>query len=192
MASKPQEIDAARILEVIGGWTVGSHAAVARAFGVSANTVKQSWAPVGMPGRPGSYKIGEIFVWRVTYERQVVSRQKSRGEAGSVDARQAEADARKTELEVEILETKMAESAGRLIDREVVGSSIRVILAELTEESTTIGDELETEFSVFCDKCQASAKDKTGIINRMFGRILVRAGERLGRVIPKKRDDVDL
>lgn len=191
LASKPTQIDEARIRDAIGGWTVGTHASVARAFGISPNTVKQSWASAGMPGRPGAYKLGEIFVWRARHERDLATK-KPRSELKSAGVRQIEADARKTELQVEKLEIEMAEAAGRLIDREVAGSAFRSILSELTEGATTIGTELETEFSLQCKACGAAAKDKAEAINRMFARLLTMAAEKGARVIPTKRDSSDL
>lgn len=191
LATQPQKIDEERILKAIGDWTVGSHASVARAFGVSPNTIKQSWAAAGMPGRLGCYKLGPIFVWRARYERELTAK-KPRAELKSADARQIEADARKTELQVEKLEIEMAEASGRLIDREVAGSAFRSILSQLTEGATTIGTELETEFALQCKACGAAAKDKAEAINRMFGRLLTMAAEKGARVVQTKRGEVDL
>lgn len=191
LATQPQKIDEERILKAIGDWTVGSHASVARAFGVSPNTIKQSWAAAGMPGRLGCYKLGPIFVWRARYERELAAK-KPRAELKSADARQIEADARKTELQVEKLEIEMAEASGRLIDREVAGSAFRSILSQLTEGATTIGTELETEFALQCKACGAAAKDKAEAINRMFGRLLTMAAEKGARVVQTKRGEVDL
>lgn len=191
LATQPQKIDEDRILKAIGDWTVGSHASVARAFGVSPNTIKQSWAASGMPGRLGCYKLGPIFVWRARYERELEAK-KPRAELKSADARQIEADARKTELQVEKLEIEMAEASGRLIDREVAGSAFRSILSQLTEGATTIGTELETEFALQCKACGAAAKDKAEAINRMFGRLLTMAAEKGARVVQTKRGEVDL
>ncbi len=191
LATQPQKIDEERILKAIGDWTVGSHASVARAFGVSPNTIKQSWAAAGMPGRLGCYKLGPIFVWRARYERELAAK-KPRAELKSADARQIEADARKTELQVEKLEIEMAEASGRLIDREVAGSAFRSILSQLTEGATTIGTELETEFALQCKACGAAAKDKADAINRMFGRLLTMAAEKGARVVQTKRGEVDL
>ena len=198
LATQPQKIDEERILKAIGDWTVGSHASIARAFGVSPNTIKQSWAAAGMPGRLGCYKLGPIFVWRARYERELAAK-KPRAELKSADARQIEADARqieadarKTELQVEKLEIEMAEASGRLIDREVAGSAFRSILSQLTEGATTIGTELETEFALQCKACGAAAKDKADAINRMFGRLLTMAAEKGARVVQTKRGDVDL
>lgn len=54
-----------------------THKDVARFFGVSVNTVKQSWAPNGMPGRSGAYPLDKIAQWR--HERTLRS-------AGAVNA----------------------------------------------------------------------------------------------------------
>lgn len=181
LASKPKVLDETKLAPLIGGWTVDTQNAVARVFGVSPNTIKQSWMSAGMPGRQGRWNVLDIFAWRVRHEQAIDAKRSQSPTPTDAETRQAMADARKTELQVEKLELEMAETAGRLIDREIAGTAFRSILSELAEAASTIGDEMETEFPIDV------AKEKAATINRKFTRLLNSAAEKGARVIPQVR-----
>lgn len=149
---------------------------VARAFGISPNTVSQSWRQSGMPGVAGNYHAAAIVRWVLQRNAKAAVKAADRGD--DLEKRQAIADARKSELQVERLEIAMAEDAGRLIDREVAGTAFRTILSELTEDLSTLGEELETEFPI------DTAKEKVATINRAIARRLKTASEKGARIIP--------
>lgn len=51
-------------------WTVTSYAAVARFFGVAADTIRKDWKARGMPaGGRGRYDLAAIARWRIQHER---------------------------------------------------------------------------------------------------------------------------
>lgn len=181
LASKPKVLDESKLQSLIGGWTVDTQNAVARVFGVSPNTIKQSWMSAGMPGRQGRWNVLDIFAWRVRHEQALDAKRNNTPTPTDAEQRQILADARKTELQVEKLELEMAETAGRLIDREIAGTAFRSILSELAEGATTIGDEMETEFPLDV------AKEKVATINRKFARLLTAAAEKGARVVPPLR-----
>lgn len=175
LAASQSRLDPSKLRSIVGAVTVRTLDQVAAAFDVSPNTVKQSWRSAGMPGSPGRWPLLAILEWRIEHEAKNAKRF-----SGTADDRQAEADARKTELQVEKLELEMAETAGRLIDREVAGTAFRSILSELAEASATIGEEMETEFPI------EIAQEKVETIKRMFNRILTAAAEKGSRVIPPR------
>ena len=62
---RPNRIDEEMVAALVGSEVVSTQAAVAREFGLAANTVKQSWATAGMPGENGNYDVAEILIWRI-------------------------------------------------------------------------------------------------------------------------------
>lgn len=182
LAALNQRLDADQVISILGDPAVESLDEVAQAFGVSPNTVKQSWRSGGMPGRPNAWPLAQILVWKEGHDRSVRLR---RNPSTSAEQRQAEADARKTELQVEKLELELAETAGRLIDRKVAGTAYRTILAKLSEALGTIGDEMETEFPINV------AKEKVATINRKLQLVLRAAAEEGARVGNDIADDGD-
>lgn len=67
----PVHADGAAIEGLIGDETVDSLPAVAAAFGIAHNTVKQSWRPAGMPGEPGAYSLAAVLAWRIEYDAKL-------------------------------------------------------------------------------------------------------------------------
>ena len=74
MRSQPATVDPKVIKQLVGAATVESMPAVARAFGLAANTIRQSWKPAGMPGEPGNYSLAAIVVWRLQYEQRLAAK----------------------------------------------------------------------------------------------------------------------
>ena len=70
-ALMPIHADEEAIAALVGGATVDSLPAVAQAFGISPNTVKQSWRPAGMPGEPGSYSLAGVLMWRIEHDSRL-------------------------------------------------------------------------------------------------------------------------
>lgn len=79
MRSQPATVDPKTIKRLIGNATVPSMPEVARAFGISCNTVRQSWRPSGMPGEPGSFSLADIAVWRLKYLQEIGPKIKAGG-----------------------------------------------------------------------------------------------------------------
>ena len=91
-----------RIETLIGGdVVVGSLNEVAFVIGQSANTIKNSWRGVGMPGAAGDYHLAEILSWRFSYESKWRGRgvptESEENLINSVDERLAEAIDRRLE-----------------------------------------------------------------------------------------------
>jgi hypothetical protein len=66
----PGHVDEEAIAVLVGDATVDSLPAVAQAFGMSHNTIKQSWRPAGMPGN-GSYNLAEVLAWRIEHDARL-------------------------------------------------------------------------------------------------------------------------
>lgn len=69
------EIDEQQLRDCLGRQVARSHAELARIFGVSANTIRQSWVPAGMPGKSPNFDVIAIMVWRAKYEADLRRRQ---------------------------------------------------------------------------------------------------------------------
>ena len=69
---------------VIHGPPVSSIREVAEYFNVSAGTVRQSWRQNGMPGEPGRWFLGDIWLWKFQREREQLQ-QREHGRAGYSD-----------------------------------------------------------------------------------------------------------
>jgi hypothetical protein len=71
LRDKTREATLRSIKSAVGNEVVGTLPEVGRAFGVAANTVKQSWKPSGMPGTHGDYRLADILIWRLQYEANI-------------------------------------------------------------------------------------------------------------------------
>ena len=81
LRSQPANVDPMAIKRLVGNAKAESMPEVARAFGVAANTVRQSWRPSGMPGSPGNYSLADIAIWRLRYQQEIRPKVKSGGSA---------------------------------------------------------------------------------------------------------------
>ena len=62
---KPTLIMREDVVVLMGGEHVAAKLGhLATYFGVVLSTVK-GWRQVGMPGRPGSYNVADVFLWRI-------------------------------------------------------------------------------------------------------------------------------
>ena len=130
----PTDIDSGALEAVYAGRVVRTHAEVGKAFGVAKATVSTNWSPDGLPGGEGAYSLLEIAKWRVGRNRRNTASRSDASEASrALKSRVEEADARSAELRAERLERLEQEAAGRLIDRDAVGTAIKVAAVTLTE-----------------------------------------------------------
>jgi hypothetical protein len=158
---KPCRLDAVAIRALVGDLVARTHAEVGREFGLAANTIKQSWAPQGMPGEQGAYPIAEILLWRLEYEAKI-DRGRSQFadlEDRELDRKQKEAEARKLELQADRLEREEAQAMGNLWSRQDVVTAWSAIFAVTAERLMVIPDdfapELPTEMvSQIVDRCR--------------------------------------
>lgn len=72
LAMEPQQLPTReQLVELLGGdRSVASMPMVAKEFGFSAHTVKQSWKTSGMPGGEGNYPLADILLWKLHHDRQ--------------------------------------------------------------------------------------------------------------------------
>lgn len=119
LSLRPSKIDVDSIRTLVGRGSVATHAAIAREFGLSANTVKQSWAPEGMPGEHGKYPLAEIVAWRLRYLAELDERKCSVADltTAQLDREQREEELRKIKLQNDRLEREEQEATGKVIDR---------------------------------------------------------------------------
>lgn len=98
---------------------VGTLKEVAKAFGVSYDTVKKEWRAAGMPGKPGDYRLDEIRRWKVARSRdQSIEAEDELTEALlKLKARKLAAEVRVKEADAEKRELANREAKGELIDK---------------------------------------------------------------------------
>lgn len=141
---KPGRLDERAIRSLVGDVIAKTHAAVGREFGLSANTIKQSWAPQGMPGEQGNYPIAEILIWRLDYEAKVDRGRSQYADLADqqLDRKQREAEARKLELQADRLEREEQEAMGNLIPRGDVVRTLRALASTFAERMNMIPDKI--------------------------------------------------
>lgn len=95
---------------------------VAEAFGMSPNTVKQSWKSAGMPGKSGRYQLAKIAEWRLKHLASLEDSPPLPGQDTEKELRRRlkEAEVEKVEIDVESRRIKLEQSRGTLIDRDSV------------------------------------------------------------------------
>src|SRR6185369_638268 len=92
--------------------------AVARAFGVSVNTVRSDWRPSGMPGQKGAYDLEAIAEWRKLAQRRNSDQAAQTGMAELKQRLLADVRIREAEAQKRERLNKIAE--GQMIDKDVV------------------------------------------------------------------------
>lgn len=124
-----------RAIAAIVYGTVSTLEEVARAFGVSSNTVKQSWRPQGMPGKSGAYKLTDIAAWRLEYLAEKEGGDRSLGSSSDRELarRQKAAEVEKVEIDVEGRRLKLEQLRGEVIDRHSVVETQSKIFRALQE-----------------------------------------------------------
>ena len=143
-------VDDAAILALVGDAVATTHAEVGRFLGVAANTIKQSWAPEGMPGTQGSYPIAEIVAWRLRYLAELEGRKQTAAELtnSELERQQAEEELRKIKLQNDKLEREEQIATGKVIDREAAGTAMRTAAAVLAERLMKVPAQIEPSLPV--------------------------------------------
>lgn len=175
-------VDDAAVLAVIGDAVATTHAEVGRFLGVAANTIKQSWAPEGMPGEQGKYPIAEIVAWRLKYLAELEGRKQSAADLtnSQLEREQAEEELRKIKLQNDKLEREEQVATGKVIDRESAGTAMRTAAAVLSERLMKVPAQLEPSLPVDI------APDIVRDAERLIRRELVGFSETMARDILKQ------
>lgn len=170
------------ISAIVGDGVVPTQAAVAREFGLAANTVKQSWATAGMPGEQGRYSLSEILVWRLQYLSELEGRKQTAAELSNseLERQQAEEELRKIKLQNDKLEREEQVATGKVIDRESAGTAMRTAAAVLAERLMKVPAQLEPSLPVDI------APDIVRDAERLIRRELVGFSETMARDILKQ------
>jgi hypothetical protein len=183
---RPAKIDADLIRLIVGRGVVATHAAVAREFGLSVNTIKQSWASEGMPGEKGKYPLAEIVVWRLRYLVELEGRKSSAADLTSaqLDREQAEEELRKIKLQNDKLEREEQIASGKVIDKEAAETALRTLFAVHAERVMKVMAQLEPSLPA------EIAPDIVATGNRLLRRELVGLSETSARDIIKEGTSV--
>lgn len=170
------------IAALVGDGVVPTQAAVAREFGLAANTVKQSWATAGMPGEQGRYSLTDIAVWRLRYLEELEGRKQTAAELtnSELERQQAEEELRKIKLQNDRLEREEQIATGKVIDREAAGTAMRTAAAVLAERLMKVPAQIEPSLPV------EIAPDIVRDAERLIRRELVGFSETMARDILKQ------
>lgn len=174
--------DESAIRAIIGDAVAGSHAEVGRFLGVAANTIKQSWAPEGMPGEQGNYPLAAIVAWRLKYLAELEGRKQTAADLSDnqLEREQAEEELRKIKLQNDKLEREEQIATGKVIDRESAATAMRTAAAVLAERLMKVPSQLEPSLPVDI------APDVVNDAQRLIRRELVGFSETMGRDILKQ------
>lgn len=135
LALRPRESSVEALSRVVGPEVVvATHKAVSEAFGNAVNTVKQSWAPAGMPTADGGYPLLAILAWRLAYLEEQESRRVFSGLSGDQLKRQlAEEELRKLRANADRAEREEDTARGDLVSRTSVVAAWNKHIATLVE-----------------------------------------------------------
>lgn len=139
---EPGKIDEAAIKKHLGNRSVKTLADVGREFGQSANTIKQSWRPEGMPGTNGRYVLAAILIWRLKYLAELAERQPgSSAKSQTVELKDLEIRERMLDLKVKERRDLFAE--GNMIDRQKAQAELSALIAVLRQRFGRIPADVE-------------------------------------------------
>lgn len=141
---KPGRLDEPTIRSIVGDGVAATHAELGREFGLATNTIKQSWAPAGMPGEQGSYPLVEILLWRLEYESSLERGRSQYAELADreLERKHKEAEARKVELQADRLDREEQVAMGNLVPREDVVRALRALASTFAERMVMIPDQV--------------------------------------------------
>ena len=99
---KPQASEPEGLKRLVGGEVVDTMAAVGARFGVTANTVKQSWRHAGMPGESGRYPLAEILIWKLAHDAKNAAGNSARPNSQATSTRLVSIEKRLAKLEAKL------------------------------------------------------------------------------------------
>jgi hypothetical protein len=67
----PRHVDRNVLGELIGEVVVENARELGVVFGLSHNTIRQSWRPAGLPGAVGEFNVVDVLCWRLEYEEKL-------------------------------------------------------------------------------------------------------------------------
>jgi hypothetical protein len=139
---EPGKIDEAAIKKHFGNRSVKTLAEVSREFGQSANTIKQSWRPEGMPGTNGKYVIAAILIWRLKYLAELAERQPgSTAKSQAVEIKDLEIRERILDLKAKERRDLLAE--GNMIDAQKARAELSALIAVMRQRFGRIPADVE-------------------------------------------------
>jgi hypothetical protein len=125
------------IADLLGHVVVQTLPQVAQAFGLSANTINQSWRQAGMPGTSGQWDLCDILAWRLARDFEAAEKKRAKPQE-STEA-----------LERELLSIKrdnmlldQQERLGELVDARTVQADVAKVMAVLREQLMSIPGQL--------------------------------------------------
>jgi phage terminase Nu1 subunit (DNA packaging protein) len=175
-------VDDAAVAALVGDAVAATHAEVGRLLGVAANTIKQSWAPEGMPGTQGNYPLAAIVAWRLRYLAELEGRKQTAADLSNseLERQRAEEELRKIKLQNDKLEREEQIATGKVIDRESAGTAMRTAASVLAERLMKVPSQLEPSLPV------EIAPDIVKDAERLIRRELVGFSETMARDILKQ------
>jgi phage terminase Nu1 subunit (DNA packaging protein) len=174
LATEPMLVNESVIRAAIGDAVVATLPAVADVFGVSPNTVKQSWRQGGMPGAAKSYPIADIAIWYL--QRQVANAEQRVTSTSDFNKQLADIELRKAEADTRLRELKLSETEDQLVARATVQSEVAMLLGVLREQLLGVPRQMTPMFPV------AQAEDLTTEVERMITRSLIAITEKLSQL----------
>lgn len=140
-ASAPQAVDTAALRKMTGDARLRTLPEVAATFGVSANTVGQSWRQNEMPGEPSNYSVAAILEWWIQRSRRDASR--TGKPLDPIDERLREIELRKAELELADKERKEKLSLQLLCDPSDILAAVKQLVAMASEALAQVPRNIE-------------------------------------------------
>lgn len=190
VAMRPSSFDRKQIVSLIGGdRSVSSMPMVAKEFGLSSATIKQSWKANGMPGGDGSYPLADIVMWKLQHDRDNEKHTRSANSTTEL-IRQIELDDKRFEFEQK--QQKAMLEAGKVMLVAEVQADLYALITMVREMLLTvprsmapmlptgIADETLTELTKQLRHCLTALAN-----GRVCGIDLAKLSAELGELIKK-------
>lgn len=150
----PQKPDPESIRALVGDYTFKTLPEVAAAFGVSANTVGQSWRQNGLPGQQGNYPAVDVLLWRL--ERNLAEQERYNLTGDEIAKRLKQIELNEAELALASQIRKDELERGLSVPVEAGRQQVARVLAVLRQTFSNIPRQLQVAYGEAC----ASEADK--------------------------------
>lgn len=131
------------VFDLLGDSYATSQGEIARAFGVTAETVRKEWRANGMPGEPRKYVWREVLAWYL--ERR--SKEHPLDEELAEVVRKQRLQAAKTKLAIDLQRERMlTREESQWLARDGVERDVRSLLGRFRDELTNAPRRLKPDF----------------------------------------------
>lgn len=141
--AKPTNLSIASARLLLAGKKVKTLAQVGSEFELAPMTIRSNWRRDGMPGKPGSFDIAEILVWRLAHDAKFSG---NKGSTKAIDRKEeaAELELQKLRIDVGRRQREEAYAEGQLIHRDDALAAGKAAISVAIARVESAAGEIET------------------------------------------------